>query len=274
MPIRARSWVLVGVVVALLLGGLMASGAALWPRPAVSTEDDALEAYRGMLRNFQSLRLFVRYHRLVQDGQGWARDPAMCRSQMSWACDGDDGEVVLTLLADGRTTVDLGMLDRTRRFALLPWGAITYDPSRPPGETSSPVPLGELEAPVRALDTLLRSGLGQGMAEKGSATEMGITYRGYEKQPSYLWYRLPLDVPSLGSRTVTLTFQSDGALLLVTIPDGDKLHELRMSPHLVNFQVEPRWFDTDLERLVLPWYVGEDQLEFFRGQNGLSIQVE
>lgn len=104
--------------------------------------------------------------------------------------------------------------------------------------------------------------------------ELGITYRGYERQPNWLWYRLPLDVPMLGPRAVTLLFTPRGELLLVTIPDGERLHELRMSQHLLNFEVEPRWFDTDLERLVLPWCVGEDQLEFFPGQNGRSIQVE
>lgn len=264
----------VGLIGALLAGAVVGVGAALRPRPAVSTENDALEAYRGMLRNFESLRLFVRYHRLVPGENGWAQDPAMCLSQMHWACRKDEGKVVVTLLADGRTTVDLGLLDRTRRYALLPSGGITYDPSRSPGETSSPVPLGELEAPMRALDALLRSGLGQGPAQKGSATELGITYRGYEQDDVLTWYRILLDVPMLGSRTVTLLFEPSGRLLLITIPDGEKLHELRMSPHLLNFEVEPRWFDTDLERLVMPWYAGADQLEFFPGQTGRSIQVE
>ncbi len=273
MPIRARSWVLVGVVLALLLGGLMASGAALCPRPAVSTEDDALDAYRGMLRNFQSLRLFVQYHRLVQGENGWVQDPAMCFSQKHWACVEDEGKVVVTLLADGRTTVDHWENERVRRLALLPSGAVTYDPWRAAHSPTSPLPLGELEAPVRALDTLLRSGFGQGMAEKGSAAELGITYRGYETESSYIWYRLPVDVPMLGSQIITLTFDAGGDLHLVTIPDGERLHELRMSPHLVNFEVEPRWFDTDLERLVLPWYAGED-LPAFPRQTGRSSQVE
>ena len=270
---HARNLLRLGLVGALLVGAVAGVGAALWPRPAVSTEDDALEAYRGMLRNFQSLRLFVRCHRMVQDGQGWARDPAMCRSQRSWACEGDDGEVVLTLLADGRTTVDHWENERVRRLALLPSGAVTYDPWRAADSPTSPLPLGELEAPVRALDTLLRSGFGQGMAEKGSAAELGITYRGYETESSYIWYRLPVDVPMLGSQIITLTFDAGGDLHLVTIPDGERLHELRMSPHLVNFEVEPRWFDTDLERLVLPWYAGED-LPAFPRQTGRSSQVE
>ncbi len=275
MPIRARLWVLVGIVLVVLAGGLIAAGTALRPRPAVSTENDALEAYRGMPRNFQSLRLFVQYGRLVQDENGWQRDPAICDSPMSWACLDTEGKVVVTLLADGRTTVDLGMVDRTRRFALLPSGAITYDPSRPPGEPSSPVPLGELEAPVRALDALLRSGLGTGTAVKGTAAELGIDDDSSLVHPSYTWYRLREDVPLIGQRDVELALDSfSNSLLRVRIRDGDRMHVLRMSPHLLNFEVEPRWFDTNLERLLLPWYAGEDQLEFFPGQTGLSREVE
>lgn len=214
---------------------------------AVATEETPFTQLRQTLRTFQTLRMAVTYlspQRMAARERGENHVCDLHEPRLECA---DGG--VFTLLSDGRVAWDAGLEGPVRRILIQPPNIYRYYVA----SFVNPTP----DSPVafipyfEAAFAVLRSGFGEAPAITGTADEFDHYS---ELKDDVLWYRVPVAHPSFGEAEVFTALDDDGGLLEVDFVHVTGLHRFVVGDALlVDFELEPRWFDHNLTKLRLPF---------------------
>lgn len=213
---------------------------------AVATEETPFTQLRQTLRTFQTLRTGVSYRSPQYVAAIAAGGHPICDLYEPRIDCVNGGTVTLT--GDGRAAWDAGLDGPVRRILFEPPNIYRYyvasfvNPS--PDSPVALIPYAE------AAFALLRSGFGDAPAITGTAEEFGLES---EWEPDMVWYRVPVAAPAFGEAEVFVLIADDGTVCEVDFVHQTGNHRFVVNqPMLVDFELEPRWFDHNLTKLRLP----------------------
>lgn len=240
------------LIITLLAAGALAAGMlALRPPAAVATEETPFTQLRQTLRSFQTLRLWATYlspQFMAEEERGRHNQCDLHEPRLECAHGG-----LFTLTGDGRMSWDAGLDATTRRILFEPPNIYSYYVDSfvnpPPDSPAALIPYFETAF------ALIRSGFGDAPAVAGTAEEFGH-YSEWDEDVT--WYRVPVAHPSFGEAELFLVFDLGGYLGEVDFVHETGNHRIKVGHvPLVNFELEPRWFDHDLTQLRRPLPPGQ-----------------
>lgn len=235
-------------LIALLIAAGVMTGIVVGLRTpaAVATEETPFTQLRQTLRTFQTLRMAVSYvspQRMATRAAGENHTCLLDEPRLECNIGG-----TVTLVGDGRASFDQEDPPWLRRILFEPpnihrqylgWAGA------PPSD--SPVAFIPY---FQAAFAVLRSGFGDAPAITGTADEFGLYS---EWETDMLWYRVPVAHPSFGEGEIFVLIADDGTVCEVDFIHATGAHRFVVNePMLVDFELEPRWFDHTLTRLQVP----------------------